>query len=48
MIGALVVATNKEILEQIDELRKKIPNGELNLFYQKNIYFNLKTQYTDE
>ena len=31
MIGALVVATNKEILEQIDELRKKIPNGELTL-----------------
>ena len=25
------MATNKEILEQIDELRKKMPNGELTL-----------------
>jgi len=30
-IGALAVATNKEILEQIDDLRKKIPNGEITL-----------------
>ena len=32
MIGDLVVAvTNKEILEQIEELRGKLPNGELTL-----------------
>jgi|TARA_Y100000310_G_scaffold210153_1_gene210765 hypothetical protein len=27
----VIVATNKEILEQIDDLRKKMPNGELTL-----------------
>ena len=32
MIGDLVVAvTNKEILKQIEELRGKMPNGELTL-----------------
>ena len=32
MIGDLVVAvTNKEILEQIEELRGKLPNGQLTL-----------------